>query len=241
MNAAPAGIVHGIGVGPGDPELLTLKAARLIAAADLVAYPAPETGESFARRVAATHMIQGVAEYAIRMNIGDNTFPKDEIYERAADQLAGAAAKGRKVVVLCEGDPFFYGSFLYLFQRLADRCRVIVVPGVSSLNACAAALGRPLAARNDALSVIPAPLPEEELRRRLGECEAAAIIKVGRHLGKVRRILVELGLAGSAYYVERASLPEQKVMALSEMAEETAPYFSMLLVHRRGAAWNAAQ
>jgi precorrin-2/cobalt-factor-2 C20-methyltransferase len=182
-------------------------------------------------------MTKGVAEYAIRMNIGDGAFPKAEIYDLAADRLADAAASGLNVVVLCEGDPFFYGSFLYLFQRLSGRCRVTVVPGVSSLMACAAAVGRPLAARNDTLSIIPAPLPEDELRQRLSGCDAAAIIKVGRHLEKVRRVLSELGLADRTRYVERATLPEQKATALGDFVGESAPYFSMLLVHRRDAAW----
>jgi precorrin-2/cobalt-factor-2 C20-methyltransferase len=139
--------------------------------------------------------------------------------------------------VLCEGDPFFYGSCMYLFARLSGRCAVRIVPGVSSLMACADAAGAPLAARNDVLTVIPAPLPEADLKRRLGEAEAAAVVKLGRHLGKLRRVLAELGLVERTRYVERASLPTERVLPLAEVAEETAPYFSMLLVHRRGEAW----
>jgi precorrin-2/cobalt-factor-2 C20-methyltransferase len=236
-GAAVAGTVWGIGVGPGDPELLTLKALRLIRAAPVIAYPAPDEGESFARTIAAPHLPGGQAEIAIRMPLGDGAFPKAEIYDGAADAIAAHAAAGRDVAVLCEGDPFFYGSFMYLFARLAGRCAVRVVPGVSSLMACADAAGAPLAARNDVLTVIPAPLPETELKRRLGEAEAAAVVKLGRHLGKLRRVLGELGLVGRTRYVERASLPNQRVLPLAEVAEEAAPYFSMLLVHKRGEAW----
>jgi precorrin-2/cobalt-factor-2 C20-methyltransferase len=233
-----SGIVHGVGVGPGDPELVTVKAARLIAAADLIAYPAPEAGDSFARGIAASYVKAGTREFAIRMKIGDGQFPKDDVYDRAADTLAAEAESGHKVVVLCEGDPFFYGSFMYLYARLASRIRVEVVPGVSSLMACAIASGGALAARNDVLSVIPAPLPEAELKRRLGEAEAAAIIKLGRHFPKVRKVLNELGLAQHARYVEHATLASQKVMRLDELQNGDIPYFSMLLVHRRGEAWS---
>jgi precorrin-2/cobalt-factor-2 C20-methyltransferase len=233
-----SGIVYGVGVGPGDPELVTLKAARLIGAADLVAYPAPETGDSFARGIAGPHMRPGQREFAIRMKIGDGQFPKDDIYAAAADRLAEAAQAGETVVVLCEGDPFFYGSFMYLYARLVRRVRVEVVPGVSSLMACAVASGGALAARNDVLTVIPAPLPEPELRRRLAESEAAAIIKLGRHMPKVRKVLDELDLTSRARYVEHATLGSQKVMRLSDLDGASVPYFSMLLVHRRGEAWS---
>ena len=233
-----SGIVYGVGVGPGDPDLVTVKAARLIRAADLIAYPAPEEGESFARTIAASHMREGQREFAIRMKIGEGQYPKDEVYDAAADRLAQAAAEGDIVVVLCEGDPFFYGSFMYLYARLASRVRVKVVPGVSSLMACAIASGGALAAKNDVLTVIPAPLPEAELKRRLAEVEAAAIIKVGRHLPKVRKVLDELGLSANTRYVEHATLDSQKVVRLVDLDGATAPYFSMLLVHRRGEAWS---
>lgn len=231
------GIVYGVGVGPGDPELLTLKAARLIRSADLIAYPAPEEGPSFARQIAAPHVPSDMAELPIRMSIGDGRFPKDDVYDEAAETIIGTVLTGKQVTVLCEGDPFFYGSFMYLFARLASRCRVEVVPGVSSLMACATATRGALAARNDVLTVIPAPLPEEDLRRRLAEADAAAIIKVGRHFAKVRRVLTELKLADRTRYVEHATLASQRVLPLHEVAADAAPYFSMLLVHRRGDAW----
>jgi precorrin-2/cobalt-factor-2 C20-methyltransferase len=139
--------------------------------------------------------------------------------------------------VLCEGDPFFYGSFMYLFGRLAERHRVEVVPGVSSLTACAAATGLPLAARNDVLTVLPAPLPEEELRPRLQAAEAVAIMKLGRHFKKISQLLEETGLYADARYVERATLGHQRVLPLVEVDPEAVPYFSMILAHRRGAAW----
>ncbi|WP_119458943.1 precorrin-2 C(20)-methyltransferase [Rhodospirillaceae bacterium SYSU D60014] len=232
-----SGTVWGLGVGPGDPELLTLKAVRLLRAAPVIAYPAPEEGDSFARAIVSPHLPGGQEEIAIRMPIGDGQFPKGNIYDRAAVRIADHAAAGRDVAVLCEGDPFFYGSFMYLYARLIARCPVRVVPGVSSLMACADASGAPLAARNDTLTVIPAPLPEDELRARLVASEAAAVIKVGRHLGKLRRILDALGMVERARYIERATLDRQRILPLAEVTGEGAPYFSMVLVHSRGDAW----
>ena len=233
-----SGRLYGLGIGPGDPELITVKALRLLRDCPVLAYPAPETGESLARQIVAPH-VNGAdqTEIPIRMPMVAARFPAQEVYDRAAETLAGHLEAGRDVAVLCEGDPFFYGSFMYLFGRMAERFPVEVVPGVSSLTACAAVLDAPLAARNDVLTVLPAPLPAAELKARLAACEAAAIIKVGKHFAKVREILVELGLEASARYVERATMADQKVMALDQVEAEGVPYFSMILVHKRGAAW----
>ena len=238
MSAKSAfGTVWGLGLGPGDPDLVTIKAAAILKRAAVIAYPAPEDGDSFARTIAAPHLPGGQKEIAIRMNLGDGAFPKDDIYDHAAAAILAESKAGREVAVLCEGDPFFYGSFQYLYGRLSGRCPVRIVPGVSSLMACADAAGMPLTARNDVLSVIPAPLPESEIARRLEDCEAAAIMKLGRHLGKVRRVLQKMDLIDRTRYVERATLGSEKVMALAEMHGESAPYFSMLLVHKRAEAW----
>jgi len=236
------GTLYGLGIGPGDPELITVKALRILRAVPVIAYPAPERGDSLARQIVAPHLDGqeppgGRIEIAIRMPLVEARFPAQEVYDRAAAELGEHLRAGRDAAVLCEGDPFFYGSFMYLFGRMAGDFRVEVVPGVSSLVACAAVLGAPLAARNDVLSVIPAPLPEAELLARLKACEAAAIIKVGRHLPKVRRVLEALGLQEKAHYAEHATMSTQTLRSLDQVSEETAPYFSMILVHRRGEAW----
>jgi precorrin-2/cobalt-factor-2 C20-methyltransferase len=225
-----SGTVYGLGVGPGDPELITLKALRILRAAPVIAYPAPETGDSFARTIVAPHLPGGQTEIAIRMPLGDGQFPKAEIYDAAATAIADHARAGRDVAVLCEGDPLFYGSFMYLYRRLVDRCAVHVVPGVSSLMACAGAAGLPLAARNETLTVVPAPLPDDELRARLAGNAAFAIIKVGRHLGRVRQVLGNNGMLARSWYVERATLATQRVAPLSALPDDSAPYFSMVLV-----------
>ena len=231
------GTLYGLGIGPGDPELITLKALRLLKAAPVLAYPAPERGESLARRIVGPHLEGERIEVAIRMPLVAARFPAQQVYDRAAEELGEHLTAGRDVAVLCEGDPFFYGSFMYLFGRMAERFTVEVVPGVSSLTACAAVLGAPLAARNDVLTVVPAPLDEATLKARLAEAETAAVIKLGRHFAKVRRVLGELGLAEHARYVEHATMASQRILPLDEVPEEDVPYFSMILVHRRGKAW----
>ncbi len=231
------GVAYGLGVGPGDPELITLKALGRLRRCPVIAYPAPERGDSLTRRIVAPHLA-GLSpiECAIRMPIEAARFPAQAVYDEAAVTLGAHLSAGRDVAILCQGDPFFYGSFMYLFARLATRFRVEVVPGVSSLTACAAMLGWPLASRDDVLTVIPAPLPEDELTRQLGMTDAAAIIKLGRHLPKVRRVLAALGLAEHARYIERATLPEQAIRPLAAVPDDEAPYFATVLVHRRGGA-----
>jgi precorrin-2/cobalt-factor-2 C20-methyltransferase len=228
--------VYGLGVGPGDPELVTVKALRLLRAAPVVAYPAPEEGASFARAIVARWLVPSQIELAIRVPMESARFPAQAVYDRAADAITGHVAAGRDVAVLCQGDPFFYGSFMYLFARLAARMPVEIVPGVSSLTACAAAARWPLAARDDALMVLPASLADDELARRLAAADAVALIKLGRHFQRVRDLLARLGLAANARYVERATTASERVLPLDAVDPAGVPYFSMILLHRRGAA-----
>jgi precorrin-2/cobalt-factor-2 C20-methyltransferase len=231
------GTLYGLGIGPGDPELITLKALRILRDAPVFAYPAPEHGDSLARAIVAEHLPGGQTEIPIRMPLLADRFPAQAVYDRAAAEIAEHLEAGRDVAVACEGDPFFYGSFMYLFARLVERFPVEVVPGVSSLTACAAVLGAPLASRNDTLAVVPAPLDVRELVEKLASTDAVAIIKIGRHLAKVRDVLRTLGLDDRARYVERATMSNQRVLPLDEVGDDEAPYFSMILVHRRAEAW----
>jgi len=193
-------------------------------------------GASFARSIAAASIRADAIEIPIVIPMAEDRYPAQEAYDRGAAEIEGHLEAGRDVVVLCEGDPMFYGSFMYLHARLAAQHAVQIVPGVTSLTGCAAALGRPLSARNETLTVIPGPLPEAALKARIEAAEAVAIMKVGRHLPKIVQALEELGLVNRAGYVERASLPNQIVKPLSE-APENAPYFSMILVLKGGDPW----
>lgn len=228
-----SGRLYGIGVGPGDPELLTLKAVRLIAEADVIAYPAPADGtESMARMIAGPHIPDGKTEIVIETPMIPGQFPANDVYDRYAVEIADQLNAGRSVAVLCEGDPFLYGSFMYLFGRLAADFESEVVPGVSSLGACAARAGQPLVSRNQVLTIVPAPLDEAELEARIAMADAVAIMKVGRHLDKVRAVLGKLGRLETAVYVERATLAGERVLPLTELKSERAPYFSMILARR---------
>ena len=230
------GTLYGIGVGPGDPELMTMKAHRLISTARVIAYPAPDDGDSFARSIAAAAIPPGAEEIPMVVPMRADRFPAQQVYAEAAVKIAAHLDAGTDVAVLCEGDPFFYGSFMYLFARLADRFPVEIVPGVSSLTACAAVLKRPLTARNDVLTVLPGPLPDAELRQRIEAAQAIAIMKVGRHLPRIRALLAAMGLTENSGYIERASLATQLVSPLAE-APDKAPYFSMILIYKGDDPW----
>ena len=234
MNSASA-TLYGLGIGPGDPGLITVKARDILQRAAVIAYPAPEGGESLVRTIAAPHVPAGRIEVEIVTPMCVERYPAQEVYDRYAGILAGHLEAGRDVALLCEGDPFLYGSFMYLFERLRHRFAVEVVPGVSSLAACAAAAGRPLVSRDEALIVLAATLPEPELEAKLALADAAAILKIGRHLPKVRRVLARLGLDEEAMYVERATMANVHVCPLCDLGDRPAPYFSMILCKRRNA------
>lgn len=225
------GQLFGLGLGPGDPELVTLKALRLLRAAAVIAYPAPEGGESFARSIVAEWIASAQREIAIAFPMRPGPAPTG-IYDAAAATIATELDQGHNVAFLCQGDPFFYGSFAPVFTRLAPRYRVSIVPGVSSLTACAAAAATPLVQRDETMTVIPATLPHAELARRLGECDSAAIIKLGRHAATVRQVLLECGLLDGAIYVERASQSRERVARFAEIDPAGVPYFAMALVRR---------
>lgn len=230
------GRIWGVGVGPGDPELLTLKAHRIITTADTIAYPAPNDGPSLARSIVADYLPGRQEEIVIRISMDPRMFSPKDVYAKAAEQIGACAAAGKSVAILCEGDPFFFGSFMYLFEKLSARWDMGIVPGVISMMASAAALQIPLAARNDVVSVIPATLDEAIIADRLKAADTAAFIKVGRHLGKVRKVLAAAGLTEHAHYIERATMTSERKMPLAQMQEATAPYFSMIIVHHRGSA-----
>jgi precorrin-2/cobalt-factor-2 C20-methyltransferase len=231
------GTLHGIGVGPGDTELLTLKAARLIAEVRIIAYPAANGGDSLARRIVAPLIPETARELPISIPMAQAREAARQAYDRGSEQIAAHLRQGEDVLFLCEGDPFFYGSFMFIHERLCSRFPCLIVPGVTSLTACAAALGRPLAARNDVLKIIPATLPEERIRMELRRAEAAAIIKLGPHFPKIRLILEELGLSHASAIVERASQGDQRILRLDDLPEGERPYFSTILVYNGGEAW----
>ena len=225
------GTLYGLGLGPGDPELLTLKAVRLLRAAPVVAYPAPDSGDSFARSIVAEFLSSAQRELRIAFPMRPGP-PPHAIYDAAAATIAAELDRGDDVAFLCQGDPFFYGTFASVFTRLAPRYRAEIVPGVSSLTACAAAAGMPLAQREETVTVIPATLGEDALASCLAAAESAAVIKLGRHAGKLRRVLDRLGRLGDATYIERATQSRQRIARFADIEPDDVPYFAMVLVRR---------
>jgi precorrin-2/cobalt-factor-2 C20-methyltransferase len=232
------GRLFGLGVGPGDPELITLKAVRLLKAAPVVAYFAAKGKKGNAFGIIESHLddtqmrlplIYPVTTEALEPPLSYETVIAD-FYDTAADIVAAHLDAGRDVAVICEGDPFFYGSYMYLHDRLAARFDAEVVPGVCSMLGGAAVLGVPLVYRNQTLSVLSGVLPEDELKRRLADADAAVVMKLGRNFDKVRRVLSELGLAERALYVERATMASQRIVPLAEVDPMASPYFSLLVV-----------
>jgi precorrin-2/cobalt-factor-2 C20-methyltransferase len=232
-----SGTLYGIGVGPGDPDLLTIKAAKTIAACAVLAYPAPETGESLARRIAAPHVPPGKKELPIRLPIEIDRHPAQDAYDLGAQALARELDAGKDVALLCLGDPLFYGSFMYLHARLAERHRVIVIPGVTSFAASAALAGYAVAARADSLAVVPATLPDSEIERRIAAHDSLVFLKLGRHFARLKALLARANLIEHALYVERAGQAGERRLALHDAHFDAAPYFSLVLLHRRGQAW----
>jgi len=231
------GTLHGVGVGPGDPELLTVKAARLIGNAPVIAYLTANGKDSTARDIAKSYIPATAEHLIIDMPMRVEREPGEKAYDAGAAAIAEHLKQGRDVVMLCEGDPFFYGSFMYLFARLASDYPCAIVPGVTSMTASAAALRRPLSARNEVVKVLPATLPEDRLREELMTAESAVLIKVGRHLPKVRTILGLLDLASRAHVIIKATHGDEVVTPLLDITEDHLPYFSSILVYAGTEAW----
>ena len=231
------GTLYGVGVGPGDPELMTVKAWRLVSTAPVIAYLTANGQDSTARDIAKPFIPEDCQHLVIDMPMRVEREPGEKAYDAGAAAIAQQLEAGRDVVMLCEGDPFFYGSFMYLFARLAQRYPCVAVPGVTSITASAASLRRPLSARNEVVKVLPATLPEDRLRDELMTAESAAIIKVGRHLPKIRNILGMLDMSSRAHVIIKATREDEQIIPLLDITEDTLPYFSTILVYTGAEAW----
>ncbi|MGW6505697.1 precorrin-2 C(20)-methyltransferase, partial [Nonomuraea angiospora] len=232
------GRLYGVGLGPGDPELVTVKTARLIGEADVIAYHAARHGRSIARSIALRYMKEGQIEELLLYPLTTETTDHpggyqgalDDFYADCAERLAAHLDAGRTVVVLSEGDPLFYGSYMHMHKRLAHRYPTEVVPGVTSVSAASAVLGRPLVERDEVLTVLPGTLPAEVLADRLRGTDSAAVLKLGRTFEKVRDALAEAGRLDDAWYVERATMGAERVAPLKDVDADGVPYFSLALL-----------
>ncbi|MFJ8464678.1 precorrin-2 C(20)-methyltransferase [Streptomyces swartbergensis] len=232
------GRLYGVGLGPGDPSLMTVRAVEVIAEADVIAYHSARHGRSIARSIAAKHIradhIEERLVYPVTTETTDHPGGYkgaiEEFYAEASARLAAHLDAGRTVAVLAEGDPLFYGSYMHMHKRLADRYDTEVIPGVTSVSAAAARLGTPLAEGEEVLTILPGTLPEEELTARLASTDAAVVMKLGRTFTKVRSALEGSGRLGDARYVERATMDGERLAELADVDAESVPYFSVAVL-----------
>ncbi|MER0446761.1 precorrin-2 C(20)-methyltransferase [Streptomyces sp. Edi4] len=240
-NSSTAGRLYGVGLGPGDPSLMTVRAVEAIAEADVVAYHSARHGRSIARSIAAKHIradhIEEKLVYPLTVETTDHPGGYrgaiDDFYEEASARLAAHLDAGRTVAVLAEGDPLFYGSYQHMHKRLAHRYPTEVIPGVTSVSAAAARLGEPLVEAEEILTILPGTLPEEELTARLAATDSAVVMKLGRTFTKVRRALERSGRLDEARYVERATMPGERTGQLADIEADSVPYFSVAVLPSR--------
>jgi precorrin-2 C20-methyltransferase/precorrin-3B C17-methyltransferase len=232
------GTLYGVGLGPGDPELVTVKAARLIGEADVVAYHSARHGHSIARGIAERYLRPGQVEehlvYPVTTETTDHpggyAGAMEDFYAHSAERIAAHLEAGRNVALLAEGDPLFYSSYMHMHTRLTERFDAVIVPGVTSVSAASAATGTPLVQGDEVLTILPGTLPAEELKRRLSDTDAAVILKLGRSYTVVREALSSTGRLDEAYYVERASTDRQRVAPADEIDPAKVPYFSLAMI-----------
>ncbi|CAM4441313.1 Precorrin-2 C(20)-methyltransferase [Mycobacterium basiliense] len=240
------GTLWGVGLGPGDPELVTVKAARVIGEADVVAYHSARHGRSIARGIAERYLRPGQIEehliYPVTIETTDHpggyAGALEDFYAQATERIAAHLDAGRDVALLAEGDPLFYSSYMHLHTRLTQRFSAVIVPGVTSVSAASAAIATPLVAGDEVLAILPGTLPVTELTRRLADVDAAVVLKLGRSYHNVREALSISGRLGDTFYVERASTPAQRVLPAADVDETSVPYFSLAMLpggrHRDG-------
>ncbi len=223
------GKLYGIGLGPGDPELLTLKAYRILRSVPIVVYPMSPDGRCISRSIVAEYLQPHQIEMPMVLPFkpGESSQPG---YQLMADKMAIHLAQGQDIAVLCEGDPFFFGTFMYLYNRLNDRFPTEMIPGVSSVMASANMLGAPLTYRNDVFMALSGTLDAEILRSRLLMADAAVLMKLGRNFVKVYGVLESLNLLDRALYIERATMKEQRITPIREVDSTQVPYFAMIVI-----------
>ena len=236
------GRLYGIGLGPGDPELVTLKAARCLGSVPVVAFFCKKGRRGNARTIADGFIPTGCEElelaYPVTTEIpvhhADYAACLAPFYAESATALASHLAAGRDVALLCEGDPMFYGSFMHLYIRLRERFPVTIVPGVTGMSGCWTAAGLPMSWGDDVLTVLPGTLAQDRLRDRLMASDASVIMKIGTNFPKVRAAVEAAGLMHEAIYVERGTMAGETVIPLREKTGDKAPYFSIVLVPGHG-------
>lgn len=240
-SSTDTGTIWGIGLGPGDPELMSVRADRLLRGARHFAHFRKADRPGHARRIAQGILPAGAVEFAmdypvtteIPLASPDYAAALAPFYDRCAAHLRTLAEAGQDVAVLCEGDPFFYGSFMHLHSRLAGQVPVRVVPAITGMSAAWTASGQPITWGDDVLTVLPATLPEPDLAARILATDALVVMKIGRNLDKLKRALATAGKLDRALLVQEAAMHGQRIAPLAQVPGPV-PYFSIVLIHGQG-------
>jgi precorrin-2/cobalt-factor-2 C20-methyltransferase len=236
------GTIYGVGLGPGDPELLSVRADRLVRGARHVAYFRKAGRQGQARAIVEGMLRPDAIEFAMEYPVTTEISLDDPgyncalrpFYETCCAHLRGVAEAGEPVIVLCEGDPFFYGSFMHLYTRLRDHLPVVVVPAITGMSGAWTATGLPVTWGDDVLSVLMGTLPEAELAQRMRDTDAIVVMKIGRNFAKVRNALRAAGRFDDAWLIEFGTMPGESVTRLAEAGDRVTPYFSIIIVHGQG-------
>jgi precorrin-2/cobalt-factor-2 C20-methyltransferase len=238
MTLKTSGTLYGVGLGPGDPELVTLKAARILKTAPIIAHFRKKGRPGHAWTIARTHLNGAATEAAFEYPVTTEIDFRDDAYVdvirdfycESARIIMKHLAEGRDVALLCEGDPFFYGSFLHMYDRVRESFSVRVIPGITGMSGCWTAAAAPITYGDDVLTVLPGTLDGDTLASHLRHADAAVIMKVGQNLDKIRQALADAGRFADAIYVERGTMQGERVVPLANLEDRAVPYFSIILL-----------
>ena len=236
------GKIYGVGVGPGAVDLLSVRAEKLVREAKYIAFFRKAGRAGHARQIASTllskDVIELVMEYPITTEIplSDKRYSEvlSEFYKKYSNKIISLSQTGIDLVILCEGDPFFYGSFMHIYSRVKDKCPVEVVPAITGMSAAWTATDTPITWGDDILTVLMGTLDKTTLENQLQDTNAAIIMKIGRNLPKIKKALERTGRFYDAFIVEYAAMDKQTVQRLSDYNTENAPYFSIIILHGQG-------
>ena len=230
-----------VGLGPGDQELMSVKSDRLIRSAKVIAFFRKKGRAGQARTIINGLLREDITEYAMEYPI---TSEVDFLSEEYKTTLASfynewalrlqQIAKNSDVIILCEGDPLFYGSFMHLHTRLKDKVELEVVPGITGMSGCWTALGEPFCWGDDITCVIMATISAGKLREAVLQGDALVIMKVGTHIPKIKKALLEAKKLDQAWLIEKGTMKDERIIKLSEFPSDNAPYFSIVLVRGEG-------